>query len=105
MRSKPIAAVGAMFLATACTQLDPVSLSPDPAFGETVKYNTALQVIDPDPVYPEDAAQPGDSGEKGAAAVERYRTDQVNARHLQGVAQGATSALSTTEGTQTGGPR
>ena len=24
-----------------------------------------------------DGAQPGDSGEKGAAAVKRYRTDQV----------------------------
>ena len=49
----------------------------DPALGEAVKYDAALQTINPDPVYPAGAAQPGDSGVKGAAAAKRYRTDTV----------------------------
>jgi hypothetical protein len=49
----------------------------DPAFGESVKYNAAIQTINPTPVYPAGAAQPGDNGAKGQAAVKRYRTDSV----------------------------
>ena len=49
----------------------------DPGLGEAAKYNVAVQTINPDPVYSADAAQPGDSGVKGAAAVKRYRTDAV----------------------------
>ena len=51
--------------------------SSDPAFGETTKYNAAMHIIDPDPVYAATDAQPGDHGAKGVAAVRRYRTDQV----------------------------
>jgi hypothetical protein len=48
----------------------------DPTFGGAVRHNYALQVIDPDPQY---AGTPneGGSGDLGAAAVERYRTDKV----------------------------
>lgn len=53
----------------------------DPYLGEAVRYNAAIQTINPDPVYAENGAQPGDNGEKGAEAVKRYRTDQVNDRH------------------------
>jgi predicted small secreted protein len=49
----------------------------DPFLGEAVKYNAAIQTINPSPIYPEGGAQPGDSGVKGAAAVKRYRSDQV----------------------------
>jgi hypothetical protein len=49
----------------------------DPGLGETVKYNAAIQTINPEPTYPAGSAQPGDSGVKGAAAVKRYRTDSV----------------------------
>lgn len=49
----------------------------DPGFGETVKYNAAAQIINPDPVYPPGGAQPGASGVKAAAALKRYRTDAV----------------------------
>ena len=49
----------------------------DHALGEAVKYDMAIQTIDPDPVYDEDDAQPGYHGEKGAEAVKRYRTDAV----------------------------
>ncbi|MEO5973042.1 MAG: hypothetical protein ABIP91_06740 [Sphingomicrobium sp.] len=69
--------VAALFALTGCETTDPVSGSADPAFGEATKYNAAIQTIDPDPVYAETDAQPGDSGVKGAAAVKRYRTDTV----------------------------
>ncbi len=55
----------------------PQAGSLDAAFGEVTKYNAAMQIIDPDPVYAEGGAQPGDNGDKGADAVARYRTDQV----------------------------
>lgn len=53
----------------------------DPYVGEAVRYNAAIQTINPDPVYAENGSQPGDNGEKGAEAVKRYRTDKVNDRH------------------------
>jgi hypothetical protein len=49
----------------------------DPLMGEAVKYNAALQTINPTPVYPPNAAQPGDNGNNGANAVKRYRSDAV----------------------------
>ena len=51
--------------------------SPDPAFGEAVKYNAAVHTIDPDPVYTAEGAQPGDNGEHASQAMRRYRTGQV----------------------------
>ena len=67
----------------------------DPALGEAVKYNTAVQTVNPDPVYPAGAAQPGDSGVKGAAAVKRYRSDAVK----------QVEVMQTTSGTGGGTPR
>ena len=49
----------------------------DPGVGEAVKYDTALQTVNPMPVYSANSAQPGSNGEVGAAAVKRYRTDKV----------------------------
>ena len=49
----------------------------DPGLGETTKYDAAAQIINPDPIYPAGAAQPGDSGVKAQAAMKRYRTDAV----------------------------
>jgi hypothetical protein len=49
----------------------------DAAFGESVKYDLAIQTINPEPVYPPGAARPGASGVKGQGAVKRYRTDTV----------------------------
>ena len=78
MSSRLIAAAGALALLSACTT-PPLAQagSMDVGFGETSKYNAAVQIIDPEPVYAATGAQPGDHGEKGAAAVKRYRTDQV----------------------------
>lgn len=49
----------------------------DVGLGEAVKYNQAIQTINPDPVYPPSAARPGDSGTAAAAAAERYRKGAV----------------------------
>ena len=62
-----------------CTQIYPVSLSADPGMGEAVKYDIAVQTIDPDPVYGPESAQPGDHGERGQKAVDRYRKGAVKA--------------------------
>ena len=45
--------------------------------GEAVRYDAAIQTINPAPVYTAADAQPGDSGEVGVGAVKRYRTDKV----------------------------
>lgn len=77
--------------------------SEDPGMGEAVRYNAAVQTINPYPVYPEGGAEPGDSGVKGAEAVKRYRTDQVKDRHK---ANANPVGVSTTQGTSGGsGPR
>lgn len=82
MSYKLLAAASLLVLA-ACRTTAPESRvttqagSLDAAFGETTKYNAAMQIINPDPVYAEGGAQPGDNGDKGADAVARYRTDQV----------------------------
>ena len=81
MSFRLIATAGAAtMLLSAChttTPPLPQAGSMDPGFGEITKYNAAVQIIDPEPVYAATGAQPGDHGEKGAAAVKRYRTDQV----------------------------
>src|SRR5437762_959919 len=64
----------------------------DPGMGEAVKYNAAIQTINPAPVYPAAAAQPGANGEVGAKAVKRYRTDAVK----------PVEAVQTTSGTGAG---
>jgi len=72
-----IAIPGAALLLAGCNaghrSVGPV----DPAFGESAKWNAAVQTINPDPVYTEQDAQPGGSGARGAEAVKRYRTDNV----------------------------
>jgi hypothetical protein len=70
----------------------------DRAMGEAVKYNTAVQTINPDPVYAEGGALPGDNGDRGAQTVKRYRTDQVNARHKAEASSAQSGGLSTTQG-------
>lgn len=71
------AIAGAALLAAGCTTVDPVTQSPDPSFGEALKYDMAVQTIDPDPPNPPDAAQPGEDGDRGARAVKRLRTGQA----------------------------
>ena len=67
MRIISVALLG--LAATACTPND-VTL------GGALKHDLAMQTIDPDPVYTGSEID-GGSGDHGAAAVERYRTDTV----------------------------
>ena len=71
----------------------------DPALGESVKFNAAVQTINPDPVYAEGSAQPGDSGEHAAKAVERYRKGEVKPVETMQTTSGSTGSSSS------GGPR
>jgi hypothetical protein len=77
MSSRLIAIAAGCALLGACMTPLPQAGSLDAGHGEVVKYNAAMQIIDPDPVYPAGGAQPGDHGEKAANATKRYRTDQV----------------------------
>lgn len=67
MRSKSMLILaGAALAAGGCTPVDP-------GFGEAVRYDMAVQTVDPDPQFPPDGAKPGDHGEKAQKATERYR--------------------------------
>ena len=77
MRSRLLLAPVALGLLAGCNTFDPVTQSPDPGFGEAMKYNAAIQTIDPAPVYAETDAQPGANGARATEAVERYRTGEV----------------------------
>ena len=71
MRFKTIiAGVSLPFIIAACAPVDP-------GYGDAVAYNKAAQTIDPDPEYEWDDAKPGENGERGADAVQRYREGQV----------------------------
>jgi hypothetical protein len=70
MRFKALMLGSSALAATACAPVDP-------GFGEAVRYDTAIQTIDPDPQYPEGSAQPGASGVKGQKAHERYRKGET----------------------------
>ena len=80
--------LAALFLSGCLMNMNQNPISPDPGFGETTKYNAAVQIIDPDPVYAAQDAQPGDRGDKGAAAVKRYRNDAVKAPEKQTTTSG-----------------
>lgn len=88
----------AMFALAGCTTAKTHIGDEDPGMGEAVKYNAALQTINPVPVYTAADAKPGASGVQGAAAVERYRTDKVIERH-----DSQAKTLSTTRSVSGGG--
>jgi hypothetical protein len=103
MSSKAILIAVSCVALAGCGSVNKTIGQEDPYLGEAVRYNAAVQTINPDPVYPPGSAQPGDNGEKGADAVKRYRSDEVNARH-QSQAQQTSTQNST--GTSSGsGPR
>lgn len=80
MSSKRLWIVAAATVAlAACNTANTHIGDEDPFLGESVKYDEAIQTINPTPVYPAAAAQPGANGEKGADAVKRYRSGQVQA--------------------------
>jgi hypothetical protein len=60
----------------------------DPALGEAVAYDKAIQTINPAPVYAADSAQPGANGQVGTEAVKRYRTDKTKALQTMSTTSG-----------------
>ena len=64
---------------TACNTMYTHIGDEDPGMGEAVAYDAAIQTVNPTPVYAANGAQPGDNGEHGQKAVQRYRSDQVKA--------------------------
>jgi len=69
--------------------------SVDPGLGEAQRYDMAIQTVNPDPVYPEGGAQPGDNGERGANAVRDYRKGETKELKVQ-----TTSSVGTGSGPQ-----
>jgi hypothetical protein len=63
--------------------------SVDPGLGEAVRYDMAAQTIDPDPVYPADALNPGYYGEKAQKATERYRKGQTKPLRIEQTSSGS----------------
>jgi len=77
MSSKALSIAAATLALAACSTMNKPIGAEDVGLGESVKYNAAVQTVNPDPAYPADSAQAGDSGAKAAAAAKRYRTDAV----------------------------
>ena len=76
-RRKILLPIAALVILGGCSTTNSHIGDEDAFIGETVKYNAAIQTINPQPIYPAETAQAGDNGEKGAKAVKRYRTDAV----------------------------
>jgi type IV pilus biogenesis protein CpaD/CtpE len=77
---------------SACSTVNKNIGQEDPAFGEAARYNAAMQIINPAPVYAPGGAQPGDNGDKGAQAVKRYRTGQAKSLETMGTTSGTGSS-------------
>jgi hypothetical protein len=86
MRSDRMLILAGAMLAgtTACTPVDP-------GFGEAVRYDEAMQTVDPDPVYPADSLKPGYFGEKAQKATERYRKGTTKPVRTQSTGSGSGS--------------
>jgi len=94
MSFKLLLVASGCFALAACNTANSHIGDEDPYVGEAVRYNAAIQTINPDPVYPADSAKPGENGDKGAQAVKRYRSDGVNARHQAGANSASTGGQS-----------
>lgn len=74
---------GAVIILSGCATVHEQSGSADAQFSEATRWNAAMQIINPDPVYGPDDAQPGDNGAKAVGAFVRYRTDRVKEPSVQ----------------------
>lgn len=63
----------------------------DAGFGEALRYDMAAQTVDPDPVYAESGAKPGDSGKHAADATKRYREGNTKPVQVQSTKSGGGS--------------
>ena len=89
-----IASAGAVLLGACTNTVHSEAGFGATAMGDSTKYNAAVQIIDPVPVYDETDSQPGERGDKGAAAVRRYRTDTVKQTESQSTSSAATGVSS-----------
>lgn len=95
-RIRALAPMAGLIALAGCNTMNTHIGDEDPGMGEAVKYDAALQTINPTPVYPATAAQPGANGEVGAHAVKRYRTDAVKpVETMQTTSGSASSGMST----------
>ena len=79
-----------LLLSTGAALLAAAGCAPvDPGFSEAVRYDLAIQTIDPDPQYPADALNPGYHGEKAQKATERYRKGQTKPLRTESVSGGS----------------
>jgi hypothetical protein len=92
MSSRLLAISIATLSLCACSTVNKNIGQEDPGMGEAVKYDAALQTINPAPVYGPGGAQPGDNGDRGAQAVKRYRSGQVKALETIGTTSGSGSS-------------
>ena len=92
MSFKTVSIIAGAMCTSACATAGMPLGTEDLGLGEAVKYNAAIQTINPTPVYAPGSVLPGDNGEKAADAVVRYRNDLVNDRHDK-----AAKTLSTTK--------
>lgn len=80
-----LSAIGICFFAVGCAPVDP-------GMGEAVKYDMIAQTVTPEPAYPAHGALPGDSGEHGAKAAERYRKGTVKAPQVMTTTSGGSGS-------------
>ena len=95
-------AIGSAALA-ACNTAQTHIGDEDPALGEAEKYDSAMQIINPAPVYSANSTQPGSNGDVGASAVKRYRTDHVKAPTSVGTSAGGSGGSGSGSGMSSGG--
>lgn len=81
-----------ILLLASCDTVDQSTATMAPGLGEAVKYDTAIQTINPEPVYAQGGAQPGANGEVAQKAVERYRTDKVKAPQSEQTTMGSSGS-------------
>jgi hypothetical protein len=94
-RVRAALAIASVLALAACNTANTHIGDEDPFVGEAVKYDMAIQTINPQPVYPANGAQPGSSGAKGQAAIKRYRSDAVKQVEASQTASGSAGGGST----------
>lgn len=73
---RPLAAFGAVAALAALTACQPADAPLSRDFGNAVRQNMAVHIINPDPAYPP-GALPVSSGRRTGLAVERYQTGET----------------------------
>ncbi|MGE5548078.1 MAG: hypothetical protein ACM33T_14325 [Solirubrobacterales bacterium] len=75
MRFPVLLAAAATLALAACE--DPYRLSP--TFGDSVRHNMRIQMVNPDPIPSTASAEDQTDGDLAASAYDRYRTGKVKA--------------------------